>query len=106
MQEQIIIYHERGILFYKLAIIIIGFSLLLLFFKYILFCGGDVHHSVLQVTNPFFCLGYSAIDSFSCIVPGEGNGNPLQCSCLEDHMDGEAWWAAVHGIAQSWTRLK
>ena len=49
MQEQIIIYHERGILFYKLAIIIIGFSLLLLFFKYILFCGGDVHHSVLQV---------------------------------------------------------
>ena len=37
---------------------------------------------------------------------GEGNGNPLQCSCLENPMDGEAWWAAVHGVAQSWTRLK
>ena len=40
----------------------------------------------------------------SCI--GEGNGNPLQCSCLENPMDGEAWWAAVHGVAQSRTRLK
>ena len=40
----------------------------------------------------------------SCI--GEGNGNPLQCSCLENPMDGEAWWAAAHGVAQSRTRLK
>ena len=37
---------------------------------------------------------------------GEGNGNPLQCSCLENPMDGEAWWAAAHGVAQSRTRLK
>ena len=37
---------------------------------------------------------------------GEGNGNPLQCSCLENPRDGEAWWAAVYGVAQSWTRLK
>ena len=36
----------------------------------------------------------------------EGNGNPLQCSCLENPMDGEAWWAAVIGVAQSQTRLK
>ena len=42
--------------------------------------------------------------SLSCI--GEGNGNPLQCSCLEDPRDGEAWWAAVYGAAQSRTRLK
>ena len=42
--------------------------------------------------------------SLSCI--GEGNGNPLQCSCLENPRDGEAWWAAVYGVAQSWTRLK
>ena len=41
---------------------------------------------------------------FSCI--GEGNGNPLQCSCLENPRDGEAWWAAVYGVAQSRTRLK
>ena len=37
---------------------------------------------------------------------GEGNGNPLQCSCLENPRDGGAWWAAVCGVAQSGTRLK
>ena len=36
---------------------------------------------------------------------GQGNGTPLQYSCLENLMDGEAWWAAVHGVAKSWTRL-
>ena len=35
-----------------------------------------------------------------------GNGNPLQCSCLENPRDGAAWWAAVYGVAQSWTQLK
>ena len=40
----------------------------------------------------------------SCI--GEGNGNPLQCSCLENPRNGGAWWAAVYGVAQSRTRLK
>jgi len=42
--------------------------------------------------------------SLSCI--GEGNGNPLQCSCLENPRDGGAWWAAVCGVTQSRTRLK
>ena len=42
--------------------------------------------------------------SVSCI--GEGNGNPLQCSCLENPRDRGAWWAAVYGVAQSRTRLK
>jgi len=42
--------------------------------------------------------------SLSCI--GEGNGNPFQCSCLENPRDGGAWWAAIYGIAQSWTQLK
>ena len=37
---------------------------------------------------------------------GEGNGNPLQCSCLENPRDGRAWWAAIYGVAQSRTRLK
>ena len=37
---------------------------------------------------------------------GEGSGNPLQCSCLENPRDGGACWAAVYGVAQSWTRLK
>ena len=42
--------------------------------------------------------------SLSCI--GEGNGNPLQCSCLENPRDGGAWWVAVYGVALSRTRLK
>ena len=42
--------------------------------------------------------------SLSCI--GEGNGNPLQCSCLENPRDGGACWASVYGVTQSWTRLK
>ena len=42
--------------------------------------------------------------SLSCF--GEGNGNPLQCSCLENPRDGGAWWAAIYGAAQSRTRLK
>ena len=42
--------------------------------------------------------------SLSCTE--EGNGNPLQCSCQENPRDGGAWWAAVYGVAQSWTRLK
>ena len=40
----------------------------------------------------------------SCI--GEGNGNPLQCSCLENPSDRGAWWAAIYGVTQSRTRLK
>ena len=42
--------------------------------------------------------------SLSCI--GDGNGNPLQCSCLENPRNGGAWWAAVSGVSQSRTRLK
>src|SRR5574341_973499 len=42
--------------------------------------------------------------SLSCI--GEGNGNPLQCSCLENPRDGGAWWASVCGVTQSQIRLK
>ena len=42
--------------------------------------------------------------SLSCI--GEGNGNPLHCSCLENPRDRGAWWAAVYGVTQSWIQLK
>ena len=42
--------------------------------------------------------------SLSCI--GEENGNPLQCSCLENPRDGRSWWAAIYEVAQSQTRLK
>ena len=43
---------------------------------------------------------------FSLSYIGEGNGDPPQCSCQENPRDGEAWWAAIYGVAQSRTRLK
>ena len=49
-------------------------------------------------------VGHGWMTSLSRI--GEGNGNPLQCSCLENPRDGGAWWAAVYEVAQSRTRLK
>ena len=49
----------------------------------------------------FLCFFFKACPDF-----GESNGTPLQYSCLESPMDGGAWWAAVYGVAQSWTRLK
>ena len=60
--------------------------------------GGTDDWVRLKTERPYFHF------SFSCI--GEGNGNPIQCSCLENPRDGEAWWAAVYGVAQSRTRLK
>ena len=49
---------------------------------------------------------FQAAGYYSLLSQGEGNGNPLQCSCLENPRDGGAWWAAVSGVAQSQTRLK
>ena len=49
-------------------------------------------------------VGHDWVTSLSCT--GEGNGNPLQCSCLENPGDRGAWWASVYGAAQSWTQLK
>ena len=54
---------------------------------------------MLSVSQNFHCL--PSIEPFF----GEGNGTPLQYSCLENPMDGGAWWAAVHGVARSRTRL-
>ena len=48
--------------------------------------------------------GFTFTFHFSCI--GEGNGNPFQCSCLENPREDGAWWAATYGVAQSRTRLK
>ena len=58
------------------------------------------------------CAGFSLVAvSGDCslvvvrqlLIAGEGNGNPLQCSCLENPRDGGAWWAAISGVTQSWT---
>ena len=59
---------------------------------------------VLNLLVPPLTLGLHFHFSLSCI--GEGNGNPLQYSCLENPSDGGAWWAAVSGVAQSQTQLK
>ena len=53
----------------------------------------------------FFCIP-SMCFHFSVPCIGEGNDNPLQCSCLENPRDGRAWWAAISGVAQSRTQLK
>ena len=51
-------------------------------------------------------VGHDCATSLSLSCIGEGNGNPLQCSCLENPRDGGAWWAAVYGVAQSRARLR
>ena len=60
--------------------------------------GSDSKESAYSAGDPGLVPG-------SGRSPGEGNGNPLQCSCLENPMDRQAWRAAVHGVAKSWTRL-
>ena len=65
--------------------------------------------------SPVGCIPWGRYESvtterlhfhFSLSRNGEGNGNPLQCSCLENPRDGRAWWAALYGVAHSRTRLK
>ena len=60
--------------------------------------------------SPWGCWGSDTTEQlhfhFSLSYIGEGNGNPLQCSCLENPRDGGTWWAAVYGVAQSRTRPK
>ena len=53
----------------------------------------------------FFISGGAYLDEHLSVFFGEGNGTPLQYSCLENPMDGGAWWATVHGVARSQTRL-
>ena len=61
----------------------------------------------IQGSNPRpLCLLHWQVDSLPLAPPGgEGNGTPLQSSCLQNPMDGGAWWAAFHGVAKSRTRL-
>ncbi|KAI4548450.1 hypothetical protein MG293_000780 [Ovis ammon polii] len=69
-----------------------------------------------KISSNFEILPYVQSHLYNCniyneVVPkvkpiGEGNGNPLQCSCLENPKDGGAWWTVIYGVAQSWTRLK
>ena len=61
--------------------------------------GGLLSLGVAQSRTRLKCLSMHA-------CTGVGNGSPLQCSCLEKPRDGGAWWAAIHGVAQSQTQLK
>ena len=60
--------------------------------------GSDGKESACNTGDPGSILGLGR-------SPEEGNGNPLQYSCLENSMDGGAWWVTLHGITKSWTRL-
>ena len=73
---------------------------------------GKIQESGLTKIISFICISaiwgqHPTVWVFKLLVPwsGEGNGTPLQYSCLENPMDGGAWWAAVHGVAEGWTRL-
>ena len=69
--------------------------------------GGKMRKTRKNCTYPFTLVGERApaLESWPCCLTGEGNGTPLQYSCLENPVDGGAWWAAVHGVATSQTRL-
>ena len=58
-----------------------------------------------MVKNPFANAGDVSLIPGSGRCPGEGNGNPLQYSCLRNPVNRGAWWAIVHGVAKSQTRL-
>ena len=67
--------------------------------------GREGFPDVSVVKNPPASAGESSSTPQSGRAPGEGNDNPLQYSCLENSMARGAWWATVHGVTKSWTRL-
>ena len=77
-----------------------------LFILFTLFCYSEVISTILSSSS----LIHSSASDILLLIPSrvffrEGNGTPLQYSCLENSMDGGAWWAAVHGVSKSRTRL-
>ena len=80
-------------------------------------CRNSLKRTLLVCISPLGFPSGSEVKASACSVgdlglipgsgrsPGEGNGNPLQYSCLENPVDRGAWWATVHGVSKSWTRL-
>ena len=81
----------------------VSFKLLVHFISFQVFLIAEFESTFCVIFISFFIMCSLSL-SLLCI--GEGNGNPLQCSCLENPRDGRAWWAAVYGVTQSRTRLK
>ena len=71
-----------------------------------MYSGYKVPHFKDNKTVIWITLTLNTRSEKQCKNLWEGNGNPLQRSCLENPRDGGAWWAAVYGVAQRWTRLK
>ena len=59
-----------------------------------------------MIPGRYVFFGFTNLDVTKHFIQGEGNGNPLQYSCLENPTDRGAWWAAVHGVAKSRTQLR
>ena len=70
------------------------------------FLMGIPCYSQVVLSVHFLLVESQEFNSLPSLLPGEGNDNPLQYSCLENPVDGGAWWAAVYGVTKSWTRLK
>ena len=68
--------------------------------------GGDITATFPNIYTYVGSPGGSVVKNPPASEDGEGNGTPFQYSCLENPTDGGAWWAAIYGVAQSWTRLK
>ena len=79
------------------------------YFRYSLSCNWDSvlfsHEFLIMPESPSPLLGRDILSKENIWIYGEGNGIPFQYFCLENPMDGEVWWAAVHGVAKSRTRL-
>ena len=91
------VYYNESFSLWTHHVCLFGFSLISLIS--ILFSHADLVHVLLDLYLSISVLGTSIV------LFGEGNGTPLQYSCLESPMDGGAWWAAVHGVTKSRTRL-
>ena len=79
--------------------------LLLLKYTWHLFSIQNKPGTILTALNLLFYLNINSLLGIISFNFGEGNGTPFQYSCLENPMEGGAWWAAVHGVAESQTRL-
>ena len=100
------IWKSHHVKIYNVLIIIYTILLTFQFLSYInIFLNQEGFPGDSDGKESAYSAGDSGSNPGSGKSPGEGNGNPLQSSCLENSMDREAWWATVHGVAKSQTRL-